>query len=66
VFDGTSGFDDGGEFFGGFATSHMKGVNGGEVLESECVEVCPRHCERLEDPIAEIAEFVVRFNLLDR
>ncbi len=42
----------------------MEGVDGGEVLESECVEVCPRLLEGSEDAIAQTPESVERFNLL--
>jgi hypothetical protein len=64
VLDRTSGLDDGREFLGRLAASNMKGIDGGEVLGSERIEVGPRLLERPEYPIAEATESVVGFNLL--
>ena len=64
MFDRISGLDDGREFLGCLAASNMKGIDRGEVLGSERIEVGPRLLERLEYPIAEATESVVGFNLL--
>jgi len=42
----------------------MKGIDGGEVLGGERIEVCPRLRKCSEYPVAETTQSVVRFDVL--